>query len=393
MPRPTPAQQAAGMGLVGASGTSAVVNQIVQFLAEQEAKKNTAINQDLASRRVGNEEQQTANQAIQFDKLIPFKQGELDINRGQLQLGQDVRGDRLAAGTAQTTAQQQALTNLHAFIDDPNTPEPQRQLARARLAGLDVNSVNDIGMAPEKPAPPDSFTPQDVMVDGKPMRVNFNPHTGKYTDVQTGQVVTGNIQDVPKPQTGQEKLIAVLNPDGTTEYVPQSQAAGRTPAPNARRVLGAERQSLAYYNRAKDAADAIANLEPEIQKMSLPQQAGMQYLPNFLQSQTGQSYRQAQRAFTEARLRKESGAAIPPQEYENDSRTYFAQPGDTAETLQRKVQARQKVLDGLAFSSGQAYEEFYGEPFKHAAGGPERKTLANGNVLEKQSDGTWKVIK
>lgn len=124
--------------------------------------------------------------------------------------------------------------------------------------------------------------------------------------------------------------------------------------------LGSERQTLAYYNRAKQASDDIAALEPQVQQMGLAGQTRMELAPNFLQSQMGQTYRQAQRAFTEARLRKESGAAIPAGEYENDARTYFAQPGDTPQTLEQKRRARQVVLDGLKFSSGNAYEEFYG---------------------------------
>lgn len=124
--------------------------------------------------------------------------------------------------------------------------------------------------------------------------------------------------------------------------------------------LGQERQTLAYYNRAKQASEDIGLLEPEIAKLGLMGQTRMEIAPNFLQSQAGQSYRQAQRAFTEARLRKESGAAIPQGEYDNDARTYFAQPGDSPETMAQKKRAREVVLEGLKFASGKAFDEFYG---------------------------------
>lgn len=130
---------------------------------------------------------------------------------------------------------------------------------------------------------------------------------------------------------------------------------------------GAQQQILAYYNRARTAEDTISTLEPEIAGMGLMAQGRMQYAPNYLQSPTGQKYRQAQRAFTEARLRKESGAAIPQTEYDNDARTYFAQPGDDADTLTQKRASRQEVLDGLAFGAGKAYDEFYGQPFQRHA--------------------------
>ncbi len=126
--------------------------------------------------------------------------------------------------------------------------------------------------------------------------------------------------------------------------------------------VGAERQTLSYYNRAKEATENIAPLEDEIAAKSLAGQARLQMAPNWLQSDTNQSYRQAQRAFTEARLRKESGAAIPAGEYENDARTYFAQPGDGKAVLAQKRKAREVVLNGMKNASGKAYDEYYGQP-------------------------------
>lgn len=140
---------------------------------------------------------------------------------------------------------------------------------------------------------------------------------------------------------------------GTTAKAPK-------PAPAPKPATGAERQSLAYYNRMKDAEAEIQKLESDISKQGPVDQIRLQSAPNYLQSEKQQLYRQAQRAFTEARLRKESGAAIPQQEYDNDARTYFAQPGDKPETVKRKRAARQAVLNGLKFSSGKAYGEFYG---------------------------------
>jgi len=145
-------------------------------------------------------------------------------------------------------------------------------------------------------------------------------------------------------------------------------------------ATGAERQALSFYNRAAEAAKTVTPLEEGIGQMGLAGQARLEYAPNFLQSPEGQSYRQAQRAFTEARLRKESGAAIPPAEYENDSKTYFAQPGDSAAILEQKRKARQTVLDGLAFSSGKAYDEFYGEPRTKPGGGQAASATAEPKV-------------
>jgi hypothetical protein len=170
-----------------------------------------------------------------------------------------------------------------------------------------------------------------------------------------------------KPTTPpNDRLVQTMNDQGQPVWTPESQAAGKPAAQAPRAVTGAERGVLAYYNRAKQASDDIQPLEDTIAQSGLGAQLQLQHAPNMLQTQEQQAYRQAQRAFTEARLRKESGAAIPPAEYENDAKTYFAQPGDDPKTIDQKRRGRQTVLDGLKFSAGRAYDEFYGE----AAGKP-----------------------
>lgn len=166
-----------------------------------------------------------------------------------------------------------------------------------------------------------------------------------------------------------ERLVQVMGPNGAPIWVRESQAVGKPAAQAARAVTGQERSVLAFYNRGKQASDTITeagpngSLEDRIAKQSTAEQYRGKYAPNILQSAEQQSYRQAQRAFTEARLRKESGAAIPANEYENDAKTYFAEPGDDPEIVKQKRAARQTVLDGLAFSAGKAYDEFYGEAY------------------------------
>lgn len=118
-----------------------------------------------------------------------------------------------------------------------------------------------------------------------------------------------------------------------------------------------ERRAYNFYLRADDAVKTLQAIEPDIVKLGLTGQARLKYAPNIAQSQVGQTYDQAQRQFTEARLRKDSGAAIPPQEYENDKRTYFAQPGDTKATLERKRLARDVIIRALKFEAKRAIQQ------------------------------------
>jgi hypothetical protein len=173
-------------------------------------------------------------------------------------------------------------------------------------------------------------TPIAAVVDGK--RVLVRPGSDGQTYDMTGRPVGGTI-------------------------APESEVKAPKPA------TPAERGVLAYHNRAKQAEDTISGLEAAVRDKGIVGGAVLKWAPNILQPAENQTYRQAQRAFTEARLRKESGAAIPPEEFASDERTYFAQPGDSPAVLEKKRQGRAKVLEGLAFSSGKAYDEFYGEPF------------------------------
>lgn len=137
------------------------------------------------------------------------------------------------------------------------------------------------------------------------------------------------------------------------------------------RVTDAQRQTLAFWRRANEAVDAVMgqtdrkgrSLEQRIADQSLGARAQGTYAPGFLQTDDQQVYRNAARAFTQAKLRKESGAAISQKEYDSDYEIYFVQPGDKPRVIEQKRKLRQTVLDGLRGAAGRAYDEHYeGQP-------------------------------
>ena len=139
-------------------------------------------------------------------------------------------------------------------------------------------------------------------------------------------------------------------------------------------------RTFSFYMRAKDSVDTLDSIESDVQKLGLWNQTRMAFAPNFLQTQLGQIYEQAQRQFTEARLRKDSGAAIPEHEYDNDRRTYFVRPGDSNETLERKRAARANLLKSLQNESGRAYTQSFG--LSDAAEATHRFNPATGQIEE-----------
>jgi hypothetical protein len=167
------------------------------------------------------------------------------------------------------------------------------------------------------------------------------------------------------PQTTSDDpgpLETIIGPDGKPIRVPRSQAIGKAPASGTEKASsGVQKRVLNFFNRAQQADVDLEGMEPQIQEIGLAGQTWQALAPNFLQTQLGQQYTAAQRAFTEARLRKDSGAAIPEQEFANDRQTYFVQPGDSKETLEQKRRARAAMLASLAFESGQALGEYVGD--------------------------------
>lgn len=73
---------------------------------------------------------------------------------------------------------------------------------------------------------------------------------------------------------------------------------------------------------------------------------------NFFQSQDGQQYAAAASAWAEGALRLATGAAAQPAEIERITQTYFAIPGDTAETVAFKRQLRAAYENAIVAASG-----------------------------------------
>ena len=169
--------------------------------------------------------------------------------------------------------------------------------------------------------------------------------------------------DVPYSPAVQEQKLAIA-----TAGAPRMPSVGMTPEAEAQQIrisqatqqekppTEAQAKAQNFWRRMQDSEQTFAGLEDEIGKMGFVGQSWYNYAPNFAQSSTNQVLRQAQRQFTESRLRKESGAAIAPSEYENDARIYFPQPGDSAETIARKKAARAVVMDALAEEAGKAHK-------------------------------------
>ena len=80
-------------------------------------------------------------------------------------------------------------------------------------------------------------------------------------------------------------------------------------------------------------------------------------LTNWTQSEEQQKVEQAQRNFINAVLRRESGAVISPEEFDNARKQYFPQPGDEPGTVAQKDANRQATIAALKTEGGHGYEQ------------------------------------
>lgn len=157
---------------------------------------------------------------------------------------------------------------------------------------------------------------------------------------------------------GKPTLLSVNPRTGTAS--PVQMPSGYAPNRPARPVTQAERNAAAFFNRMLGAERDARSVEDQLSGVDLSALAAApNFTGNLLLSGNAQKYKNAQRTFTEARLRKESGAAIPPAEFETDRTTNFKIIGD-ADSSQKRRQ-RLTTMRGIGASAGQALSDFYGE--------------------------------
>lgn len=113
-------------------------------------------------------------------------------------------------------------------------------------------------------------------------------------------------------------------------------------------VSQSERTANTYYQRMVGATKDIEAME----EAGYSPGAGdtiVSYLPggNFLVGDDYQKYKASASEWIRAKLRKESGAAIPPDEMKGEFETYFYVPGDTKETIERKRALRLRAEEAM----------------------------------------------
>lgn len=184
-----------------------------------------------------------------------------------------------------------------------------------------------------------------------------NGYEGSYTDFVTGVKSNKDIANLNKQREAEADRIGLKGED-RRGYV----LNGKLPSESEKQTEGQANAAL-YARRMAEAEKVLSR--PEIQSASMDRvQKAKSAVPAFGNSLVTKEYQmadQAQRDFINATLRRESGAAIAPSEFDNAAKQYFPQPGDSKEVLAQKSRNRRTAMEGIANAAAPSFrEEFFG---------------------------------
>lgn len=121
----------------------------------------------------------------------------------------------------------------------------------------------------------------------------------------------------------------------------------------ARRVEQAELDFQDLESSGYNRADTKSALDANLSDLPL---VGNAYRAN-IQGENSKRQEQAERNFINAVLRRESGSAISPSEFQNAESQYFPRVGDSPKVIEQKKRNRTQVLESLKSEAGPAYNK------------------------------------
>lgn len=127
---------------------------------------------------------------------------------------------------------------------------------------------------------------------------------------------------------------------------------GVKPKPEA---MGANESTAALFaDRMAEAAPIFDVLAPPT--VGATAKGAVPGVGNIMLSPQNRQFMQAERNFISAVLRKESGAAISPSEFDEARKLYIPQAGDDPQTLEMKRQTRINAVRGISQGAGPSYK-------------------------------------
>lgn len=299
---------------------------------------------------------------------------------------------------------QLAATDLQTILKPAKAPVALTEIGKARTdlrAGfITQDEFNAINNTPRR-----FQSSVGKLIADKKLAVNdfgANSPEALIFDEAISAASTGNLP-TPKFETftdvnGNVFDLDVNSPEGAALSIKTIAEGGRKGAPKEKKITAAQRNAAGFVVRVDAARVVIDELGVEFAQ---PSATLGEFLPNIFKSSERQRFEQAKRNFTNAILRKESGAAIAESEFVNAALQYFPQPGDGEEVLLQKAENRQLISDSLKAEAGEALTQIQDiQQAEPQAVGDVPITIQEGTTATNPStgqklifrNGTWQIL-
>lgn len=192
------------------------------------------------------------------------------------------------------------------------------------------------------PKTPKRITEKRSLPDGKVQDVES--YDGGQTWQPIGEPYSRRSSQIIQGVDGQGNPANVVYDPGTN----QTRVVGGKPK---KPPSEGERQSSGYYQRMKNGNEIVTQLESTgFNPASLEEQA--KGLTNATATPEMQQYRNAADDWIRAKLRKESGAVIGPEEMAKEYEIYFPRLGDSPQVVQQKARLRKQAEESMRTNAG-----------------------------------------
>ncbi len=170
-------------------------------------------------------------------------------------------------------------------------------------------------------------------------------------NVSTGQIIT----DPRAPKEGVATFEPVFDNEGNViaqRNIKTGEVKSDPRAPKDKELKPTQFEAAGFAIRMQDAETTLSELG---EKFTGVTSALGGVVPSLLKSEDRKKFEQAERNFINAVLRRESGAAIAPSEFDSGRKQYIPQPNDGEEVLALKTRNRQVVTQQNIQEAGRAF--------------------------------------
>jgi hypothetical protein len=280
----------------------------------------------------------------------------------------------------------------------------KRQVAQAQIkkyGEFDIDKLGEQAFLKASKGMPLSQDEEAALkyIDAKQQNYTVNPVTGAVEMKPSlldragmgGQQTTPNLSTPIPPPTSAPALpdAPVGNPWDEEFNKELASAAGNPRLQQSIRETYAKKKLDMNESESKAAtyADRMANAETVLSDPDKMKEFGSAWertkdwinpFGDHLNSPDYKSFNAAQKDFSTAKLRQESGAQINPTEFETDKQFLLPQPGDDEALLTQKAEARKTIAKGMQRAAGPAYK-------------PVKPNLSTKISTKKPASGAWKI--